>query len=579
MNSRLRPKIAPFAGRIIGTARTAADRTPRARVGDTVHMPLRLYKHQVAELLKIICFTAAVLAVVTAFGAIIKPLVGDAPLSAGQAIKYVGLSLIPMMQYALPFAAGFGATIVLHRMVTDNEVLAMAVVGLRYRTILTPVLAIGVLLVLVMVLLVQVAIPRVYATMGRVIAGDITGLLAHAVEHGKPVRFGDMEIWAEQMRVLPNPEESQADERIELRGMVAAKLGPGGGIESDVSAAGAVLDLYEREGIVLIRLAMDDAVSWDSAAGGLRGFPRLEPTHAVPVPLPERTEPMAMTRSELLAVDADPSRYPAIHTLYENLEDVLRQAAQRAAIDKALAEYGYVDFDAADQTGHRWRVHAKGLRYGTLQGASAAPVQVRERTALGDTLRVFLPKVATIFVEEGGLGGLDRRLVINMQDVTVEDPPGSARPNHRAAVLVGNLRQLSIPPPPSDETPAALLARGRASEEGSREVRRVLKQIEHQTASLHGQVISRLWRRWAVAATAGLLPLLGAILAMNMRSAQPLSIYIVAFVPALLNLVLISGGSGFMRQGDVGGGLAVMWSGNIVLLLIIGFGWRRLARH
>ncbi|MBT4768545.1 MAG: hypothetical protein HOO04_09315, partial [Phycisphaerae bacterium] len=100
-----------------------------------------------------------------------------------------------------------------------------------------------------------------------------------------------------------------------------------------------------------------------------------------------------------------------------------------------------------------------------------------------------------------------------------------------------------------------------------------------ETQDLHGQVISRLWRRWAVAATAGLLPLLGAILALNMRSAQPLSIYLVAFVPALLNLVLISGGSGFMRQGDVLGGLAVMWSGNIVLLIIIAIGWRRLARH
>ncbi|MDP6986719.1 MAG: LptF/LptG family permease [Phycisphaerales bacterium] len=542
-------------------------------------MPFRLYRYSLGDLIRVICFTAAVLAVVTAFGAIIKPLAGDAPLSAAQALKYVGLSLIPMMQYALPFAAGFGATIVLHRMVTDNEVMAMAVVGLRYRTILTPVMAIGVLLVLIMVLLVQVVIPRVYAIMGRVIAGDITALLEHAVEHGKPVRFGDMEIWAESMRVLPNPADSQADERIELRRMVAAKLGPGGGIESDVSAAGAVLDLYERDGIVLIRLAMDDAVSWDAAAGSLRGFPRLEPTHAVPVPLPERTEPMAMTRGELLAVDADPSRYPAIHSLYETLEDVLRQAAQRRAIGDELARYGHVDLAAADKTGHRWRIQAVAAGQGRLQGSKAAPVQISERTALGDTLRIFQPKAATISIEEGGLGGFDRRLVITMQDVTVEDPPGAVRPNHRAAVLIGNLKPLDGPEPPAAETPAALLTRGRGEAKESREVQRVLNQIENRTASLHGQVISRLWRRWAVAATAGLLPLLGAILAMNMRSAQPLSIYLIAFVPALLNLVLISGGSGFMRQGDVGGGLTLMWSGNVVLLIIIGFGWWRLARH
>ncbi len=193
------------------------------------------------------------------------------------------------MQYALPFAAGFGATIVFHRMAADNEIVAMAVAGLSYRTILLPVMSLGVILILLMVLLVQGVIPRVYALMGRVIAGDVTAILEHAVATGKPVRFGDMEIWAESMRLIDKPEDGTADERIELRRMMVARLGPGGAIESDISAAGAVLDLYEREGIVLIRMAMDDAVSWDSAAGNLRGFPRLEPTHAVPVPLPERT--------------------------------------------------------------------------------------------------------------------------------------------------------------------------------------------------------------------------------------------------------------------------------------------------
>jgi lipopolysaccharide export LptBFGC system permease protein LptF len=541
-------------------------------------MPLLFYKHSMGELLRVICFTAVVLAVVTAFGAIIKPLAGDAPLSAAQAAKYVGLSMVPMMQYALPFAAGFGATIVLHRMVTDNEVMAMAVSGFRYRTILAPVMALGVLLVLIMVLLVQVAIPRVYAIMGRVIAGDLTAMMAHAVDRGQPVRFGDMEIWAESMRVVPNPPDSDADERIELRRMVAAKIAPGGGIESDVSAAAAVLDLYEREGIVLIRLAMDDAVSWDAAAGSLRGFPRLEPTHAMPVPLPERTEPMAMTRSELLAVDADPARYPLIAAQYDTLEDELRQAAQRRAIGVELGTVGHVDFHVADQTGHQWRIDAAALEHGVLKGSTANPVTVTELDRSGATLRVFLPQNARISVEDGGFGGVDRRLVLDMHDVTVKDPPDTDRPNHRATVLVGNIEPLDVGGAPANETSEELLARGQAAE-SVQEVRRVLDRIENDTKSLHGQVISRLWRRWAVAATAGLLPLLGAILALNMRSAQPLSVYLVAFVPALLNLVVISGGSGFVRQGDVLGGIVLMWSGNVVLLIIIAIGWRRLARH
>ena len=542
-------------------------------------MPYRLSWYTAVELLRVIGFAALVLAVVTAFGAVIKPLAGDAPISAMQALKYVGLSLVPMMQYALPFAAGFGATIVLHRMATDNEIMAMSVVGLRYRTILTPVLVLGVAMIILMAVLVQVIIPRVYAVMGRVIAGDITALFEHAVSQGKPVRFGDMEIWAESMHVQVDPPGSEANERIELRRMVAARLGPDGSIESDVSAAGAVLDLYEREGIVLIRMAMDDAVSWESAGGNLRGFPRLEPTHAIPVPLPERTEPMAMTRSELLAVDADPSRYPAISAEYERLADALLQMRQREAMNTALKATGSVDLLAADRSGHSWRIQATGLHRGVLRGRGKQPIRLTELGVDGQAIRTFQPRVAKLSVEDGGLDGRDRRLVLSMDDVTVNDPPDAARSNHRASVLVGNLQPLYALQAEAESSPSALLEQARESQDRSPGVQQSLKRIQNATFTLHGQVVSRLWRRWAIAITAGLLPLLGAILALNMRSAQPLSIYMVGFLPALLNLVLISGGGGFIRQGEFWAGLSVMWSGNVVLAVITAVGWWRLAKH
>jgi len=542
-------------------------------------MPHRLFWYTTVDLLRVIGFAAAVLAVVTAFGAVIKPLSGDAPLSAAQAIKYVGLSLIPMMQYALPFAAGFGATIVFHRMASENEIMAMSVVGMRYRAILAPVLAIGLALAIVMAILVQSIIPRGYAVMGRVIAGDVTALLEHAVDKGTPVRFGDMEIWAESMRVQTDPPDSDAVERIELTGMVAARIGPTGAIESDVSASGAVLDLYEREGIMLIRMAMDDAVSWEAAAGNLRGFPRLEPTHAIPVPLPERTEPMAMTRSELKAVDADPARYPAIATRYERLDDTLRQMRQREDMDARLRSTGAVDIPVADRTGHTWRVDAARLRGGALHAKKGGSVRITEYDADGAALRTFLPKRALLTLQDGGLDGRDRRLALTMDDVEVHDPPDAARANHRAAVTIANLLPFDADQGNGGQSTGDLLAAAKAAEGRSKAVASSLRGIDAATTSLHGQVVSRLWRRWAMAVTAGLLPILGAILALNMRSAQPLSIYLVGFIPALLNLVLISGGGGFIRQGDPAAGLTVMWSGNVILAAIAAIGWWRLAKH
>jgi len=541
-------------------------------------MPFRLTRYTAVELLRVIGFSAAVLAAITAFGAVIKPLAGDTPISALQALKYVGLSLVPMMQYALPFAAGFGATIVFHRLATDNEVLAMSVAGMPYRTILAPVLALGCLLVLIMVLLVQVAIPRVYAVMGRVLAGDMTALLTHAVEQGRPVRFGDLEIYAEQMDVTVDPAGSEADERIELRRMVAARLGPHGAIESDVSASGAVLDLYDREGIMLIRMAMEDAVSWEAGSGSLRGFPRLEPTHAIPVPMPERTEPMAMTSGELRAVLHAPSRHPGIAKRRQHLGDVLQQHRQREAVREALMQRGQVDLPAADRGRHVWRVSAGNLAGGRLTAGPGSAVTVTEYQPDGTPLRVFHPHTATLVAEEGGLDGRDRRLVLELGEVEVEDPPGAAHSNWRRQVRIGNLLPFTGV---EEELPSGdgLVEVAAEAASGSPAVREALRDIEAATDALRRQVTSRLWRRWAIALTAGLLPLLGAVLAMTMRAAQPLTIYVMAFLPALLNLVLISGGSSFMRQGDTAGGLVLMWSGNVLLLGLTIFTWRRLARH
>ena len=78
-------------------------------------MPWILWRHLLAELLKVLVLTAAVIVVVVAFGAAIKPL-ADNSLGPGSVLKYVSLAMVPMLQFALPFAAGFAATIVVHRL-------------------------------------------------------------------------------------------------------------------------------------------------------------------------------------------------------------------------------------------------------------------------------------------------------------------------------------------------------------------------------------------------------------------------------------------------------------------------------
>jgi lipopolysaccharide export LptBFGC system permease protein LptF len=209
-------------------------------------------------------------------------------------------------------------------------------------------------------------------------------------------------------------------------------------------------------------------------------------------------------------------------------------------------------------------------------------VRIVEQSRQGDPQRVFISAKAFLEVQDSGFDASKRRLVLQLDDVKVRDLPSGPRENHRSSVTVANLEPLPLDPTVTREIEddgAAMLTHAKEVADEAPRVERALRLMDRATSNLHGQVVSRLWRRWAMALSAGLLPLLGAVLALNMRHAQPLSIYLVAFIPSLLNLVLISGGSSFMRQGDEVGGWLVLWSGNLVLAGIIAVGWHRLGRH
>ena len=118
-----------------------------------------------------------------------------------------------------------------------------------------------------------------------------------------------------------------------------------------------------------------------------------------------------------------------------------------------------------------------------------------------------------------------------------------------------------------------------AVEPKSRQLTNRLNYLDSKIAGLERQVISRLNRRYALSVTACLLLVLGAVLAMLMRHALPLSVYMWAFLPALLDLVLISSGSSMIRAGSVAVGLVIMWSGNGLLLCMLLACYARLSRH
>jgi hypothetical protein len=90
---------------------------------------------------------------------------------------------------------------------------------------------------------------------------------------------------------------------------------------------------------------------------------------------------------------------------------------------------------------------------------------------------------------------------------------------------------------------------------------------------------SHVTNRFAQSASIVLVLLLGAALAVALRHAMPLTVYLLAFIPAVANIFMVSGGQLMMAQGLVVAGAAVMWGGNLVLLAVLFATWRRIVRN
>ncbi|MBL4591321.1 MAG: LptF/LptG family permease [Phycisphaerales bacterium] len=97
------------------------------------------------DFFRLLLLTTAVVVATIVFATTIKPL-ADGKITAGQAIRFMGLAIPPMLSYALPFAAGFSATLTYHRIASENEATAIYAGGISHKKFLFPMLVCGVLI-------------------------------------------------------------------------------------------------------------------------------------------------------------------------------------------------------------------------------------------------------------------------------------------------------------------------------------------------------------------------------------------------------------------------------------------------
>ncbi|MEC9372473.1 MAG: LptF/LptG family permease, partial [Planctomycetota bacterium] len=272
--------------------------------------PLTLWRMLLGDLLRLLGICAFVLIAIGTFAMAVRPL------AAGQvgplgAMQLMALAITPTLQFTLPFAAGFAATMAYHRFASDNESIASAAGGVSYRSMLAPAAAVALILSIGIGVMAHSVIPRFFQLIEMLIRQDAARLIVNAVERGESVEVHDMLLYADEVMQLGSDLENGVYDRLVLEGAVGVNLDSAGRVSTDLTAEhleawiqaatvdgedGAVATLRARKAYLKRR--------------GVQ-MVRLDAAETKPLPLPRivADKPKFLSTETLLEIREDPYRH------------------------------------------------------------------------------------------------------------------------------------------------------------------------------------------------------------------------------------------------------------------------------
>ncbi len=559
-----------------------------------VARPSTLWRMVTGDLWKLLALTAAVIVAVTVFGFTVRPL-ADGRLGPVEALRFMALAIVPMMQYALPFAAGFSATLVYHRLAVDQESTAAYAAGISHRSLLAPAVITAFGLAAGLLLLADQAMPRLLRTATEMVTDDVAKLIVGQVRRGDSIQIDRRLLYADGATTLGPDPKSGAYEQLVLSGVLAVELGENGEVVREASGRVAYVWLYRgrspavdgrRGGVddpggttVVLRLR-------DAVGQGLgMGVSELEDSTAVyRIPNTFLDDPKYFSWAQLERVRQRPETMDWIDAIRRSLAAAMSEEAVAGSIAGELSRDGRLALE--DGAGRAVLVRARGLGPRDAAGgwplvAPAAGIEVVTTDAAG-AQRVQRAARGTLVPQskfDGETGLIDLRLEeVSGQVARDADAREPAAPAGRlsrwsveglrfAGAAPGNLLSLSC---------EELLAR--ADNPGDTRVRDEAARLRTEIRYLQQEITSKLHERLATAVAAGLMVLCGAVLGLRHAASLPLTVYLWSFLPALVCLLTISGGQ---KSAHSYGwpGLLLLWGGVVGMAGFAFVEYRQLARR
>ena len=547
--------------------------------GEYMRMPGVLSRYVAIEILKTMLLCAGVLVAVIGFGAAIKPLAQNL-IGGSDVLKYILVASVPMLQYALPFAAGFAATLVVHRLATDNELLAMSVSGLSYRQIMAPVFWIGGALFIFMLVLVNYGVPYFWAKMEGMLTRDVTRLLASSIERGEAFSLGKTQIFADDVMLIADPKESDAESRLVLLGVAALETGAAEKSKTEFTSEYATLDVYRVDGRAILKLALGDSTIYREGDDALVRVPSAEP-RAMDLGRGFNRDPKSFSLNELLFYRAESRGYPDVERRRVDVYAKLSEVEAWECMQGGIQENGSLVLSDV-RRGFDYRIAAERISPEGLSGGVMVE-EIRD----GVILRRALGPDAELIYMDGEPGSSPRFDFIftpkTVHDLQEPDAPSIRWPGRLARLelntcaisdesvlgnddLLGRIDSVSVAAKEFDEPLANELVLAGSS-------------VQAAMDSLRWDIDARIQQRIAQSLLAPLLLLLGSVLAVVLKHTQPLYIYLLAFLPSIVSILLISTGEQTLRSGPGFKGQLLLWLGLGIIVVAICAAWSRLRRN
>ena len=561
-----------------------------------------LWRSISVEFWRLLLLTTAVLVATIAFAITIKPL-ADGKLSPDQALRFMFYAIPPMLAYATPFAAGFAATIAIHRMSSENEVTAVYASGVSHKKFLVPSLVAGLILGGAIYGLNDQVIPRFLKEMERMVTQDFAKIFVGSLQSGESARIGNNEIHADKVQRIEPKRGSPVTDQYALYGVAIVKADEQGVVSIDGTAKRAwiqVRPVWSLNAEDQARIGNDDAtavlmkfidLTIDRDGSPITVDPFTLP--AFPIPRVFKDDPKFMTGAEMVALKSDPDQMNFVDHKRINLAkgiasiDVFRDIRERARKGESI--------ELTSPAGQRVTILAGGFTASsetwTLlpdQVTGAIEIQVMDSSGRIDRLRA---DSATLSPERARTNDPLNTPAINkptlsfsldLQGVSILSDDNTS--TQQSSTQYTGLRFDSDPLDELLTYPSLELlefAEPYINESSMRYAEFLVKPAERlrlQIDDLRREILSKQHERWAMAIATFVMVLAGSIIALRLREAQALAVYMWSFFPALGTIVVIAGGQSAVHEKGAPA-LPFIYIGVLGLLIYTLASYRKLAKH